>query len=389
MKKELKRILSMLLAAAMLAGLTACGGNDQGGAGDSGNAAGSGDSGNTAADSSGPSEREFQASGEVMNVGVQSNIISIPTVYAYEKGYYEELGLNVNLVMFPNGSPENEGLAAEQLDVASNGLASVYSMASGLCYWIGESDSGSITAEVYVREGSPVLDHKGEIDGKPEMYGSADTLSGLRVLGPTSTMEQWIAASYFSQFGLEAGVDYEYLNMDRAAAAQAILTGEGDVFVATDVDYAKMMQEGGMVKVATCMEATDTSFNNGFLVRKEFLDERYDDVVLFLRAMYRAAEEIESDHALRNEFAYKFYSENGKPADEEDVALETEVRPFVVPADMEADDFYLGSGTLQVGQFFASIGTIEEEQIAFLEEAINPAPLQDALGITVKGATLE
>jgi hypothetical protein len=105
--------------------------------------------------------------------------------------------------------------------------------------------------------------------------------------------------------------------------------------------------------------------------------------------MYRAAEEIESDHALRNEFAYKFYSENGKPADEEDVALETEVRPFVVPADMEADDFYLGSGTLQVGQFFASIGTIEEEQIAFLEEAINPAPLQDALGITVKGATLE
>ena len=45
-----------------------------------------------------------------------------------------------------------------------------------------------------------------------------------------------IANSYFAQFGLTAGSDYEYLNMDRAAAAQAILTGEGDVFVATDVD---------------------------------------------------------------------------------------------------------------------------------------------------------
>lgn len=78
--------------------------------------------------------------------------------------------------MFPNGSPENEGLAAEQLDVASNGLASVYSTASGLCDWIAESDSGSITAKVYVRSGSPVLDHKGEISGKPDMYGSADTL---------------------------------------------------------------------------------------------------------------------------------------------------------------------------------------------------------------------
>lgn len=94
--------------------------------------------------------------------------------------------------MFPNGSPENEGLAAEQLDVASNGLASVYSTASGLCDWIAESDSGSITAKVYVRSGSPVLDHKGEISGKPDMYGSANTLKGLTVLGPTSTMEQWI-----------------------------------------------------------------------------------------------------------------------------------------------------------------------------------------------------
>lgn len=384
MKKEWKRFLAMLLAGAMLAGMTACGGKDD-------HAAADNDSANTSAADTGDAqgEKEFTASGETLNVGVQSNIISIPTVYAYEHGYYEELGLDVNLIMFPNGSPENEGLAAEQLDVASNGLASVYSMASGLCDWIGESDSGSITAEIYVRADSPVLDHKGEIDGKPDMYGSADTLKGLRVLGPTSTMEQWIAASYFNQFGLTAGVDYEYLNMDRAAAAQAIMTGEGDVFVATDVDYANMMKEAGFVKVASCLEATGTSFNNGFLARKDVLEERYDDVVLFLRAMYRAAEELEADHDLRNDVAYKFYSENGKPANEEDVKTETEIRPFIVPSDMTADDFYLGSGALQVGSFFASIGTIEEDQVAFIEEAINPAPLADALGIAVKGAVLE
>ena len=69
----------------------------------------------------GSSDGTFTASGETLNVGVQSNIISIPTVYAEEQGYFDELGLDVNLIMFPNGSPENEGLAAEQLDVASNG----------------------------------------------------------------------------------------------------------------------------------------------------------------------------------------------------------------------------------------------------------------------------
>ena len=332
-------------------------------------------------------ERTFTASGETLNVGVQSNIISIPTVYAYEHGYYEELGLDVNLIMFPNGSPENEGLAAEQLDLASNGLASVYSMASGLCDWIGESDSGSSTLAIYMRPDCDALNYKGEIEGKPDMYGSAESLKGLRVLGPTSTMEQWAAASYFSQFGLEAGADYEYLNMDRAAAAQAVLTGEGDVFVATDVDYANMMEQAGFVKVADCMDATGTNFNNGFLVRKDILEERYDDVVLFLRAMYKAAEELQ-DPELRNEFAYKYYSDNGKPATPEDVAYETEIRPFLTAEDLAADDFYLGSGTLQVGEFFASIGTIEEDQVAIIEEAINPAPMRDAFGYDVKGATL-
>ena len=132
MKHGYKRAIAMLLAATVMTGLTACGGGSSSGGGSGSASGGSGDG-------------TFTASGKTLNVGVQSNIISIPTVYAEEKGYFDDLGLDVNLIMFPNGSPENEGLAAEQLDVASNGLASVYSTASGLCDWIAESDSGSIT----------------------------------------------------------------------------------------------------------------------------------------------------------------------------------------------------------------------------------------------------
>ena len=376
MKKGSKRLLAMLLAAAMVTSLAACGNK----------AEEAPEGGDAPASESG--DGTFTASGQTLNVGVQSSLISIPTVYAEEQGYFDELGLDVNLIMFPNGSPENEGLAAEQLDVASNGIASVYPMASGLCDWIAESDIGTVTVHIYVRPDSPVLEHKGEIEGKPDMYGSADTLRGLTVLGPTSTVEQWVATSYFSQFGLTAGEDYEYLNMDRAAAAQAILTGEGDVFVACDVTYCNKMEENGMVAVADCMEATDTEFYNGFLARKDVLADRYDDVVLFLKGMYKAAEELQADPKLRNEFTLEFYSENGKPADTDDVEYETEVRPFMVPADFTTSDYYLGLSTLKIGTFFASIGTIEEDQIQLIEEAINVGPLQDALGITVQAATL-
>lgn len=75
-----------------------------------------------------------------------------------------------------------------------------------------------------------------------------------------------------------------------------------------------MMESNNMVEVADCMEATDTEFKNGFLARKDILADRYDDVVLFLQGMCKAAEELQADPDLRNEFALKFYSENGKPA---------------------------------------------------------------------------
>ena len=36
----------------------------------------------------------------------------------------------------------------------------------------------------------------------------------------------------------------------------------------------------------------------------------------------------------------------------------------------------------------ASIGTIEEDQVAIIEEAINPQPMIDAFGLNIKGAAL-
>ena len=105
-----KRLLALLLTGAVLTSLAACGGgNDSSNGGDDQSA------------SQGSSDGTFTASGETLNVGVQSNIISIPTVYAEEQGYFDELGLDVNLIMFPNGSPENEGAVHREL--MNNGIA--------------------------------------------------------------------------------------------------------------------------------------------------------------------------------------------------------------------------------------------------------------------------
>ena len=375
-----KHILALSLAGAVTMGLCACGGGS--GANSAGESSSSASTSTAETSSSG--EKSFTPSGETLNVGIQSSVISVPVAYAVAQGYYDEVGLDVNIIVFPNGAPENEGLAAEQLDVASNGLASVYSIASGVCDWIGETDCGTTVAKIYASPDSQIFQHQGEIDGKPDMYGSADSLKGFTVLGPTSTIEQWMAYSYFGQFGLNVGEDYFYTNMDKAAAAQAVISGQGDMFVASDVNFCTMMEEAGFKEVATCYDATDMYFNNGYLARKAILEERYDDVVLFLQATFKATKELGDDFDLRVEFTKKFYADNAKEVSDEDVKQEAELRPYVQEEDMQMDDYVLGQAMVGIGEFFGSIDVIDSEQVKNLPAGINAGPIQDALGITVK-----
>lgn len=377
MKMNAKRWSSALMAGIMTVGLLS-------------GCSGTGDKASTPPASSGKTSgetAELTPSGKTLTVGVQSSIISVPTVYAEEKGYFDELGLDVELVIFPNGSPENEGLAAEQLDIASNGLASVFSMASGLCAWVAETDTIGDSTWIFARPDDPVFTHQGEIADCPEMYGSADTLKGKSVLGATSTISHHMVAAYMTQFGLEPGSDYEFLNMDNSAAVQAFLAGEGDMIGTADFNFVEQLEKGGAKKVASYQDATGGEFLNGILARYDVLEERRDDMVLFLQGMYRAAEELQNNPDMRKEYCFKFYNDNGKSASEEAVQQEVESRIYVTPEFMKSDNYVLGYGMVGTGAFFASIGTIEADQAENVRNAIDGSLIQDALGISVKTAS--
>lgn len=368
-----KRILSALFAAMLLAAaLTGCNGKE---------------GGEMAKNAKGSSAKtEKGSSSKPLVVGVQSSTISVPIVYAKKKGYFKSLGLDVELVVFPNGSPENEGLAAEQLDIASNGLASVFSMASGLCAWIAETDTIGESACIYARPDNPVFKKKGEIKKHPDMYGSKETLKGQKILGPTSTIQQYMAAAYMGQFGLTAGKGYEFLNMDNSAAAQAFLSGEGDMIGVSDYSFIDRMEKAGMKRVCSFQEATGGEFLNGILARYDVLKERRGDVILFLKGMYKAAEELQNNPDIRKEFALKFYNDNGKETSEEAITQEVKSRQYVTADYMKSDDYIMGYGMVGTGKFFASNGTIEKSQVDNIKKAIDTSLLKDALGIEVQSA---
>ena len=328
-----------------------------------------------------------QSHGETLRVGVQYGALSLPAVYAEENGYFQAEGLDVELFTFANGAEENKAMGSGEIDIASNGLASVYLLAQGSCRWIGESDAGSAALAVFAREGSAPTQVAGQLPEHPGALGSAETLRGLTVVGPAGTMEEWAAVAYFAQFGLQEGQDYQFIEMDRTQAVESVIDGSADVVVASDVAYSRMLEEAGFVALASGIEITGVPFNNGYLATSSILESRPDALVSFLRAVYRAAETLNSDLELSNAFAYEYYRMNGQPATMEDVQRESATRSFLVPEDFTSPDYRLGSGVLYVGEFDEGLGALDEQQIDAIQASIDPTFLDRAFGITVQGMT--
>ena len=123
------------------------------------------------------------ASGEPLNVGVLVSTVGIPALYADEQGWFDEAGLNVNLIIFATGAPVNEAIAAKELDIACSGFASVYSLANADCTWLLDINSTGGMG-IFAREDSPVVAAGNTVPEYPSMLGSAETVKGLQILAP-------------------------------------------------------------------------------------------------------------------------------------------------------------------------------------------------------------
>ena len=80
-----------------------------------------------------------KASGEKLVIGTLANWVGLPAWYAYAEGYYEEVGLDVEIVNFGSqGTLVNEAMAADECDIAVSGMASVYALSTGMYKYIGD-----------------------------------------------------------------------------------------------------------------------------------------------------------------------------------------------------------------------------------------------------------
>lgn len=316
-----------------------------------------------------------------VKVGVMPYLGSVPVDYAVQKNYFKDRGLNIEVYTFATGAPMNEAFAAGQIDVAVIGLAGVITMSTGTATCILETNTASGGNGVYVRADSDVAQVKGQVEGRPNILGSADTLKGKTFIGQLGTSSQLNVISYLKHFDLTEE-DISFVNMDSGSDLQAFLAGEGDA-VALAVPYSYQAEEKGLVCAADFEDSTSIMVPDVMLAKNELVEKRSDDVKKFVEAYLQAAEELNGDEELLYNTCKEFYKANGREYSDSNLKSDLACRKLIDKKYMENEGYTYGKGMWQVAQFFVKSGKIEESNQQNVLKSLNTSYIKDVTGLDV------
>lgn len=319
-------------------------------------------------------------SSEVLKVGVLPLTVGVPAQYAADQGWFEEEGLNVSLEYFATGAPVNEAIAANELDIACSGFASIYSLANADCVWLADVNTTGGMG-IYARKDSPVLAAGKTLSNLPEVYGTQEALKGIQILEPLGTAAQYMTETYAEKFGLTPN-DIKQVNMEWASAFQAFQTGEGDL-AAMNPPYSYQMDELGYTKVCSFEDVTGVNMCDGTFARGEVVEKRPEDVKKFVKCIVRAMDALQ-DPEVRTKYTIEFYKKNGQDFSEADLAKEIEDRDYVGTEYMSQDGYKLGEAWMAITDFLVRAEKITADNAPNVEKSINTKIISEATGLTVK-----
>ncbi|MFI3207612.1 MAG: ABC transporter substrate-binding protein [Eubacteriales bacterium] len=322
----------------------------------------------------------YVASGETIYFAMHPGNGAVAAYLAIQNGYFEELGLDIEVVMFTNGVLINEGFAAGEVEVGINGFASAYAFATGEYEYLGDINAQTEYG-VYVNPDSDLVSVQGEVDGLPDVYGNAELATGLEILATQGTVCQIVTDAYMAKLGVSI-TDYEIIGMDASSALTALLAGEADA-AGLYPPYSTQALDAGYVRAASWEDVCGCIPADVLMCTDEFLETNYDDMVLITQAIYKAAAELEADEDLYYETAMTYFGENGIEYSDSDMRALVESSFFY-------DEYYLTEEGYQFGyhESFAArnlidLGLLTEDAMDYVKESVNTDVLEAATGISV------
>lgn len=210
------------------------------------------------------------ASGDTIKIGFSAWPGWFPWEVAKEKGIFEQVGLNVDLVWFEGYLDSINALAAGQLDGNSQTLNDTIASVAG----------GSDQRIVLVNDNST---------GNDQIIVSADISSIADLAGKSIGVEEGVVDHFLLALGLQSeGLsldDVTIVNLETGAAAAAFASGQLDA-VAVFAPFTTSALERSGSHVLFTSKDFPGSIPDHLVLSGQLVDERPDDVQKLIEAWY-------------------------------------------------------------------------------------------------------
>ena len=342
----MKRLIALALSLSMAVSLTACGGGDDAAGGDSGS-------------------RSLTVSGQPYSH-------TLPAYIGLEEGQFEDVGLDVELIMFTGGNVQNEALGAGEWDVGCYG--SPPSITGGIAYGakvigFGSPDTEAVT--IWARSDSDIAQIQGQVAGYDEIYGNADTWRGKTILCPLGTSAHFTLVATLEKLGLTTE-DVSIIDMGVAQAYTAFKAGEADIVCLWDPQGFDAENEDWVC--ISSGKATGEDQPTVIVAAEEAIETKHDEILDFLDCYYQICEKYADDLDAYGQYMMDIGLDNGVEQTLEIATRCAEKRPLST-LDDEIEWFSGEKGTRYVDttmenlmDFFVQTGSIEESDKQYLIE---------------------
>ncbi len=269
-----KRILASLLSAVLAVGLlTACSGESE-------------DSGKTAQDGSGSAvQKEEEELTKVTLNEVAHSIFYAPMYVAIEEGYFEEEGIELDLVCGFGADKTMTAVISGEADIGFMGSeASIYT------YNEGATDYVVNFAQLTQRAGNFLVARE-----KMDDFSWEDLKGHLVLGGRKGGMPEMVFEYILKENGIDPEEDLEInQSIDFGSTAAAFSEGQGDFTVEFEPGATTLESEGNGYVVASLGEDSGYVPYTAFSAKRSYIDENPDIIQGFTNALQKGMDYVQT-----------------------------------------------------------------------------------------------
>lgn len=278
-----KKVLSLLMAATMTAGLLAgCGGSSDADTTDTKTPEVTAtESSDAAADEETSQDETVDVEPVTLNVAYMPNYGSLWSIEnAIAQGYFEEEGITVNLTQFQDGPTIIAAMESGSIDIGYIGQG-----AHKLCI----NGQATIFALSHISNGDALI-------GGPGITDVSD-LAGKKVAYSSGSSSEDILVNSLTKAGMTMD-DIEAVDMDASAIVTAMLSGGVDACATWSPNSLKILDEmPDATKLTDNLTFSDQTVSlASWIAMPAYAQENRDVLVRFTRALFKAMDYAATEH---------------------------------------------------------------------------------------------